>query len=111
MQAGPDERRRILVPWQIGSFLRAPYGWTNKARRAEGWPERGERQAVPLGFWANVLIGLALYGPAVTGAALGWLTRKEWSWVFFGAVIGFAVQILVVIVAAPVVGMVRDRRR
>lgn len=72
-----DKPRRVFVPFEIGSFLRAPYGWTNRMRRSEGYPARGETRRVRIGALANVLLGLALYGPIVVGAVIGGLARDS----------------------------------
>lgn len=55
-----DKRPGALVSLEVRSFLRAPFGWTNRMRREEGYPEPGATRRVPMGLWANVLLGLVL---------------------------------------------------
>ena len=82
----PAKRRGGFVPLEVGPFLRAPFGWTNRMRRAEGWPERGASRHVPIGLWGNLALGLALYGGPCLGTLVGW---RLW-----GGLIGAAVASL-----------------
>ena len=108
MEPDPDDRRRVVAPLDLGA-LRAPYGWTNKMRRAEGWPEIGERRSVLLGFWQNLSLGLVIYGPFVIGAGLGWWAHQQWAWALYGAGIGVGIQLCLGLLVAPLLAMVRRR--
>jgi hypothetical protein len=78
------KRPRVFVPFEVGSFMRAPFGWTNRMRREEGWPELGASRHLPIGLRGNLALGLGLYGAPVLGALLGW----QWWDGLLGAAIG-----------------------
>jgi hypothetical protein len=82
------KRPRVLVPFEVGSFMRAPFGWSNRMRRDEGWPERGTSKRVPIGLWGNLAVGLGLYGGPVLGALLGWQWWGGWIGAAIGCVLG-----------------------
>lgn len=79
-------------------------------RRAEGYPARGETGQRPVGLWVNVLLGLALYGPMIVGAVLGW---RAWDSVWgagLGAGIGLLTALVLGLLATPAMAL-WDRRR
>ena len=82
------KRPRVLVPFEVGSFMRSPFGWTNRMRRDEGWPERGASKRVPIALRGNLAIGLGLYGGPVLGALLGWQWWGGWIGTAVGCVLG-----------------------
>jgi hypothetical protein len=98
----PRSRARLPVPVEVGSFLRAPYGWTNRMRRAEGWPERGARGSVRIGFWRNAGMGVALYGGPIAGAVVGWHVADGLLGAVIGMVLGAGLGMaLAVLALAP----------
>ena len=100
---------RDPAPWL--SMLRAPYGWTNRMRREEGYPDRGDASgARPIGWKGNLLMALGLYGPFVIGAYVGWRSGG-WVGLAIGAVLGPAVALLVLLVVAPFLGARRSSER
>jgi hypothetical protein len=94
------KRPRVFVPLEVGSFLRAPFGWTNRMRRDEGWPERGASKSVRIGLWGNLAVGLALYGGPVLGALVGWQLWGAWIGVAIGLLLGVGVGVAVFGLAA-----------
>ncbi|GAB3791303.1 hypothetical protein GCM10027601_36270 [Nocardioides ungokensis] len=79
-------------------------------RRAEGFPARGEAGRVPIGIWANILLGLALYGPIVGGAVLGWLAWNSLWGAGLGAAVGLLTAMVLGVLAIPVMAFVDWRR-
>jgi len=85
-------------------MLRAPYGWTNRMRREEGYPELGEcRPGPPIGFWRNVGAAIVVYGPTVVGVVAGWLAWGGWLGVLLGVGAGLLIQMIAVLVMLPVI--------
>jgi hypothetical protein len=70
-------------------------------RREEGYTERGETRRVPIGLWANVLLGLAFYGPIVVGGVLGWRASDSLWAAGLGAAIGLVVAMVLGLLTIP----------
>lgn len=104
------EKPGVLVPIQLGSALRAPYGWTSRMRREERWPERGETKAIHIGFWMNVTLALGVYGPYCLGAPLGLFFLGGWRGVAVGFLAGLAVQVALLLLIGPIFIALRGRR-
>lgn len=104
-----NKRPGALVPVEVGSFLRAPFGWTNRMRREEGYPEPGATRTA-IGLWANVLLGLVLYGPIVVGGVLGWRSWDSLLGVGLGAAVGLVITLVLGLVAIPAVAFLDWRR-
>lgn len=111
MTARPEGKKvRGVLPLEVASFLRAPYGWTSRMRRGEGHPARGERHPTTLGFWTSLMATLATYGPVTVGALLGWRGWGGWGGAGLGALLGLTVQVVILVVALPVIWLAKSRR-
>lgn len=110
-ESGDGERQRVLAPLDVVSLLRAPYGWTNRMRREEGYPALGQSHTVRLGFWRSLALAVLMYGPPIVGALLGWRGWGGWIGAGLGAMMGVLVQVIVAGVTLPVVALVRLHRR
>ena len=71
-------------------------------RREEGYPQRGETRRVPIGLWANVLLGLAIYGHILLGGILGWRASDSLWGAGLGAAIGLVATGVLGLLATPV---------
>lgn len=102
-----DRKRRVLVPFEVGSFLKAPYGWTMTQRRKDLGPPRPlSRRARTTMNWTLALTYLAM-------AASAWLGAVVWHGLV-GALIGFGILVVLgsfVGVVLMVLTGVRDRPR
>lgn len=101
-----SRKRSVLVPFDIGPSVRAPFGWTNKMRREEGWPLRGQTRPAHAGFWPNLALGTFLYGPYLAGATIGGLTGG-FPGVMIGLAGGLIVQLAGLMVAAMGAALMR----
>lgn len=104
-------RLRAFVPLDLLSSLRAPYGWTNKMRRAEGYPEIGDLQSrsARKGLWWNVRLALVVYGPWIAGAGIGFAINPAMQGAVFGLIGGVVVQLLGWMAWLVLVGLGRRR--
>lgn len=104
------DRPRAFVPLDLLTSMRAPFGWTNRTRRQEGYPAIGERRSIHIGFWRSLGLAVLVYGPPAVGAWIGFHVGREWGWALVGGIGGFGVQIFAWLASAPVVGLLTHRR-
>jgi hypothetical protein len=106
-----DRRRRMQVPFDLGSSLKAPYGYTRKMRVAD----RAKRPPLPAPSRRDRAILNALlagfYSFLVGGGILGWLTGHTWISSGIGAGLGAAIVVALYPVVAAVAFVVRSVRR
>lgn len=85
-----DRRRRVLVPFDLGSSLKAPYGYTQKMRAAD----RANRPPIPPPSRRDrVLLNTAFavfYCLLIGGGVLGWMADQTWISMAIGVALGAA---------------------
>lgn len=108
--AGKDSREESprTVPLDLLPMLRAPYGWTNRMRRAEGYPGLGAGPPVRVGLMGNLVLAVSLYGLPVAGGVVGWQVWGAWSGVLIGVLMAMVVVAMVAMIVAVIVALVRS---
>ncbi len=102
-------RRRILVPFDLGTSMRAPFGYTRRMRAED----RAKRPRVPSPTRRDVvrvnLFFLAFYLTMAVGGLLGWWIDHVWIAALGGVVAGAATFGMVVPVAMAIRSSVSRR--
>ena len=104
-------KRRVIVPFEVGSFLQAPYGYTQRMR-ARDRAARGPRTE-PTRRDIRILnaAAVALYTVMGIGALLGWKAIRTPAAAVGGAVAALASALLLWTVVMGIAAAFRIARR
>lgn len=101
-------RRRIVVPFDLGTSMRAPFGYTQRMRAAD----RAKRPRVPPPTRRDVIrvnvFFLAFYLTMAVGGLVGWWIDHVWIAALGGAIAGAATFLLILPVAVAVRSVTRS---
>jgi hypothetical protein len=77
------DRKRVLVPFDIAFFLKAPYaqGYLSGARRRQHELSRHEKRVMNAGL-------MTLYALMAVGGIVGWRVDHSWLAVGIGVLVG-----------------------
>lgn len=104
-----QRKPRVLVPFEVGSFLRAPYGWPIQQRRRERGPQRPLSRRTRRRLNAGLI---SIYLLLAGGAWIGMVLWHGWLGAALGIALGFALLTVggfVAIVVSAVKGLRETR--